>query len=184
MKTLPVLFRILLVVVVGASARADLYRVIGKGNTITPLRSSEIAMDAETVLVTPEKDFGGFEVHAVFTTRNASDQVVECDVAFPFESKGAATNAREGFKVSIGEAPNATSIEHIELKLREALFAEWLYREMFARHGDPFFIGKHRENELPPDARYKFVGVRTNAAHSPVASVRTIVSVPSSQVRL
>ena len=47
-------------------------RVIGKGNTIAPLRSSDIAMDAETVLVEPENRFGGFHVTADFTMRNTS----------------------------------------------------------------------------------------------------------------
>ncbi len=101
------------------SVSADIYRVIGKGNTIAPLRSSEIAMDAETVVVEPEKAFGGFHVTADFTMRNTSAEPITCDVAFPFESRGHATNARESFKVTLGEGAIATRVSPIELKVRD-----------------------------------------------------------------
>jgi hypothetical protein len=109
---------ILTALLYGGIARADIYRVIGKGNTIAPLRSSEIAMDAETVLVEPESDFGGFQVSAVFTMRNTSNEPVECDVAFPFESQGSARNAQESFKVRIGEGARAFPVSRIDLKVR------------------------------------------------------------------
>ena len=106
------------------SVSADIYRVIGKGNTIAPLRSSEIAMDAETVLVEPEKRFGGFHVTADFTMRNTSGEPITCDVAFPFESRGHATNARESFIVKLGKGDTATRVAPIELKVRDEAVKE------------------------------------------------------------
>ena len=110
---------LLLALVFAATARADIYRVIGKGNTIAPLRSSEVAMDAETVEVFPESDFGGFCVRATFTMRNTSDERVTCQVAFPFDTRGAASVARDSFKVRIGDE----RVEKIELKVRDAAIA-------------------------------------------------------------
>ncbi len=107
-----------------SSVSADIYRVIGKGNTIAPLRSSEIAMDAETVLVEPEKRFGGFRVTADFTMRNTTAEPVTCDVAFPFESRGHATNAKESFQVTLGEGAGAVRVSPIELKVRDASVKE------------------------------------------------------------
>lgn len=108
-----------LVLVVLTEAQGDIYRIIGKGNTIAPLRSSEIAMDAETVLVEPESRFGGFRVTAVFTMRNTSAEPISCDVAFPFESKGHATNARESFRVSFGVNASEGPFSPVELKVRD-----------------------------------------------------------------
>jgi hypothetical protein len=110
---------VLAAVVICADAYADIYRVIGKGNTIAPLRSSEIAMDAEQVVVFPESDFGGFRVRATFTMRNTADQVVQCDVAFPFDSKSSASIARPSFKVSLGPSTGAMPDGTIELKVRD-----------------------------------------------------------------
>ena len=76
-------------------------------------------MDAETVVVEPEKRFGGFRVMADFTMRNTTSEPVTCDVAFPFESKGHATNARESFKVTLGEGAAASPASTIELKVRD-----------------------------------------------------------------
>lgn len=84
---------------VGGEVRADIYRVIGKGNTIAPLHSSEISMTAETVVLTPEKEEGGFAVDAVFTMANTSEERITHEVAFPFEDRRLASIARESFKV-------------------------------------------------------------------------------------
>lgn len=41
----------------------------------------------------------------------------------------------------------------IDRQLYKKLIAEWLYHELYARNGDPFFIGLHVEGRLdPPDA--------------------------------
>jgi hypothetical protein len=93
---------LVLAVGLGLTGRADIYRAVGKGNTIVPVRSTQVTMEAETVLVEPEADFGGFKVTAAFTMRNRSEQTTGGLVAFPVETERHAAVMRDGFKVHIG----------------------------------------------------------------------------------
>jgi hypothetical protein len=76
-------------------------------------------MDAETVLVAPENQFGGFRVTATFTMRNTAANPVTCAVAFPFESKPSASIARGSFKAFVGSESNLSPVTTIELKVRD-----------------------------------------------------------------
>lgn len=111
---------VFLVALLGSTlAHADVYRVMAKGNTIAPLRSTEIAMDSETVVVEAERRFGGFRVIADFSMRNTTGEMVTHDVAFPFDDERAARIAKEGFRVVLGREPNAVPVQTIEIKVRD-----------------------------------------------------------------
>lgn len=121
------LFRVVSVLIVlfaSVAARADIYRVMAKGNTIGPLRSTEIAMDSETVVVDAERRFGGFKVVADFSMRNTTGETVTHDVAFPFDDERAARIAKEGFRVVLGRDPNAVPVKVIEIKVRDPAIKE------------------------------------------------------------
>src|SRR5687767_388470 len=113
---------IALTVVAGSLAplRADIYRLTASGNTIAPLHAGDIAMDAETVTIEPESDFGGFKVTAVFTMRNTTDAPASYLVAFPFETVGQATGVRSNFKVQVSafSGPPLDDVP-VELKVRD-----------------------------------------------------------------
>lgn len=113
------LFASLFAVLIAGVLRADIYLDRGKGNVIAPVRSTQITMDAETVIVEAERRFGGFRVMADFTMRNTTGETISHDVAFPFESAGSASIARDGFRVVLGEDPNAVPMRQISLKVRD-----------------------------------------------------------------
>lgn len=84
-----------------ATGRADIYTVSRQGGAIIPVISTDVSMDAETVLI--ERGDDGFAATATFLMRNQSDKAVECTVAFPVtgSSYSGTLDINREFKVRI-----------------------------------------------------------------------------------
>lgn len=92
---------------VTSSLSANIYIPVGGGTTLAPLKSEDIVMESERVLVeeAARDSDDTHRVTAVYVMRNDSDHTVTTRVAFPFrERRHAALETGNSFRVTVVDA--------------------------------------------------------------------------------
>ncbi len=96
--------------VIAVSASAELYVPQGGGASLAPLRSEEIVMESERVLVEQNTSPDSTSrASAVYRMRNETDRTIVTRVAFPFRESYHHALAHGNFKVTVVDAAGAES---------------------------------------------------------------------------
>lgn len=102
-RSLPLIAALCLLAVVH-SLPANLYVPYGTGTTLAPVRTEDIAMVSERVLLEENPPANNFRASAVYTMRNESDRTIATHVAFPFRETRHDALRDRNFRVTVADA--------------------------------------------------------------------------------